>query len=77
MSTKSGDTDTISVLIWRVVHGVCVSVACEGGIVNLFLFGSIITTVVESNEEKIVVEDETGVPPEVRKWGEVLAAENP
>ena len=51
--------------------------ACEGGNVNLFLFGSIVTTVVESNKEKIVVEDETGVPPEVRKWGEALAAGNP
>lgn len=37
--------------------------ACEGGTVNLSVFGSIVTTVVESNEENIVVEDETGVSP--------------
>lgn len=51
--------------------------ACEGGTVNLSVFGSIVTTVVESNEENIVVEDETGVSPKVRKWGEALAAGNP
>ena len=37
--------------------------------------GSTITTVIDGKEEKKEVEDErSGVPPEVRKWGEALAA---
>lgn len=36
---------------------------------------SIVTTVFDDKEEVAEIEDErTGVPPEVRKWGEALAA---
>ena len=51
------------------------SVACDGGTVHLSVFGSTVTTVFDGKEEKRVVQDErTGVPPEVKKWGEALAA---
>ena len=49
--------------------------ACDGGTVNLFVFGSSVAAVFGGKEEKSVVQGKkTGVPPEVRKWGEALAA---
>ncbi len=75
MRTKSGATGTLSVSFGTSFTGYEFSIACEGGTVNLSVFGSTVTTVFEGKEEKSVVEDErTGVPPEVRKWGKALAA---
>lgn len=75
MKTKSGATGTFSVSFGTSFTGYEFNIACEGGTVSLSVFGSTVTTVVEGKEEKSVVDDErTGVPPEVRKWGEALAA---
>ena len=66
MKTKSGATGTS-------FTGSEWAIACEGGSVSISR--STITTVFDGKEEKIDVEDErTGVPPEVRKLGEALAA---
>lgn len=75
MRTQSGVTGTFSVSFGTSFKGYEFSVACDGGTVHLSVFGSTVTTVFDGKEEKRVVQDErTGVPPEVRKWGEALAA---
>lgn len=75
MRTKSGATGTFSVSFGTSFTGYDFSIACEGGTVNLSVFESTVSTVFEGKEEKVKVADEkTGVPPEVRKWGEALAA---
>ena len=49
------------------------TVACEQGVVNVSR--STVTTTIGGKVEKKEVQDEgTGVPPEVRKWGEALMA---
>lgn len=71
MKTKSGATGTLSVSFGTSFTGCEFSIACEGGTGNLSVLGSAVTTAVDGKEEKRVVEDErTGVPPEVRNWGE-------
>ena len=73
MKTKSGATGTFSISMGMSFTGSEWAIACEGGSVSISR--STITTVFDGKEEKIDVEDErTGVPPEVRKWGEALAA---
>ncbi|KAM0801963.1 glucose-fructose oxidoreductase [Usnea florida] len=75
MRTKSGVTGTFSVSFGTSFKGYEFSVACDGGTVQLSIFGSTVTTVFDGKEEKRVVQDErTGVPPEVRTWGEALVA---
>ena len=74
MKTKSA-TGTFSVSFGTSFTGYEFSIACEGGTVSLSVFDSTVTTVFEGKEEKTKVADEkTGVPPEVRKWGEALVA---
>ena len=75
MRTQSGVTGTFSVSFGTSFKGYEFSVACDGGTVHLSVFGSTVTTVFDGKEEKQAVQDErTGVPPEVRRWGEALAA---
>ncbi len=75
MKTESGATGTFSVSFGTSFTGYEFSIACEGGTVSLSVFGSTVTTVFDGKEEKTKVADEkTGVPPEVRKWGEALVA---
>ena len=73
MKTKSGATGTFGASFGTTFTGSEWTVACEGGTVSIS--GSTVTTVIDGKEVKKEVEDErTGVPPEVRKWGEALAA---
>ena len=73
LKTKSGATGTFSFSFGTTLSGSEWTVGCERGSVSLS--GSTITTLVDGKEEKIEIEDErTGVPPEVRKWGQALAA---
>lgn len=73
MKTKTGATGTFSVSFGTSLTGSEWTVGCEGGSVSVSR--SIITTVIDGKEEKKEVKDEnSGVPPEVRKWGESLIA---
>ena len=73
MRTKSGTTGTFSVSFGTTFTGSEWTIACEGGTVSISR--STITTIINGKEEKKEVQDEaTGVPPEVRKWGEALLA---
>lgn len=73
MKTKSGATGTFCVSFGTTLTGSEWTVACEGGTVSISR--STITTVIDGKEVKKEVEDErSGVPPEVRRWGEALAA---
>ena len=73
MKTKSGATGTFCVSIGTTLTGNEWTVACEGGTVSISR--STVTTRIDGKEVKKEVKDErTGVPPEVRKWGEALAA---
>ena len=73
MKTKSGATGTFCASFGTTFTGTEWAVACEGGTVSIS--GSTVTTVIDGKEVKKEVEDErSGVPPEVRKWGEALAA---
>lgn len=73
MKTKSGATGTFCVSFGTTLTGSEWTVACEGGTVSISR--STITTVIDGKEVKKEVEDErSGVPPEVRNWGEALAA---
>ena len=75
MKTEAGATGTFSVSFGTSFTGYEFSIACEGGTVNVSVFGSTVTTVFDGREEKTKVADEkTGVPPEVRNWGEALVA---
>jgi len=70
---SSGATGIISISFGTTFSGSEWSVACEKGTVSLS--GSTVTTVIDGKEEKKEIKDErSGVPPEVRKWGEALAA---
>ncbi|CAF9938162.1 MAG: hypothetical protein ALECFALPRED_007562 [Alectoria fallacina] len=75
MTIKFGATGTFSVSFGTSFTGYEFSIACEGGTVNLSVFKSTVTTIFRGKEEKVKAADEkTGLPPEVRKWGEALAA---
>jgi predicted dehydrogenase len=68
LKTKDGATGTFSVSFGTSFKGSEWAVACEKGIV------SVSRSDVTIGEEMKKVEDErSGVPPEVRKWGEALA----
>ena len=73
LKTKTGATGTISISFGTTLTGSEWTVGCDGGSVSVS--GSTITTNIDGKEEKTEVKDErSGVPPEVRKWGEALAA---
>lgn len=73
MKTKAGATGTFCVSVGTTFTGSEWTVACEGGIVSISR--STITTLIDGKEVmKEVADERTGVPPEVRKWGEALAA---
>ena len=73
MKTATGSTGTFQVSFGTTLTGSEWTVGCEGGSVSVS--GSTITTNIDGKEEKTEVKDErSGVPPEVRKWGEALAA---
>jgi predicted dehydrogenase len=72
IKTRSGATGTFSVSFGSTLTGSEWIVACEVGSVSVS--DSMVTTVFDGKEEKKEVKDErTGVPPEVRKWGQSLA----
>ena len=74
MKTKTGITGTFSVSFGTTLTGSEWTVACDGGTVSIS--SSTITTVIDGKEEKKEIKDEkSGVPPEVRKWGEALVAQ--
>jgi len=73
MKTATGSTGTFQVSFGTTLTGSEWTVGCAGGSVSVS--GSTITTNIDGKEEKTEVKDErSGVPPEVRKWGEALAA---
>lgn len=68
---KSRTTGTYSVSFGSTLTGSEWIVASECGSVSVS--NSVVTTVFDGKKEEKEVEDErTGVPPEVRKWGEAL-----
>ena len=73
MRTHTGATGTFSLSMGTTFTGSEWSIACEGDSVSISR--STVTTVFDGKEEKVEIEDErSGVPPEVRKWGEALSA---
>ena len=73
MKTQSGATGTFSLSMGTTFTGSEWSIACEGGSVSISR--STVTTVFDGKEERVDIQDErSGVPPEVRKWGEALSA---
>ena len=71
MKTKSGATGTFSVSFGSTLTGFEWIVACDGRSVSVS--DSVVATTFNGKEEKKEVKDErTGVPLEVRKWGEAL-----
>ena len=69
LKTKNGVTGTISISFGSTFKGTGYSVACEKGVVNVFR-----DTVKVGDETKDVTNERTGVPPEVRTWGEAIMA---
>lgn len=73
LKTATGSTGTFQVSFGTTLTGKEWTIGCEDGSVSVS--GSTITTVIDGKEEKTEIEDErSGVPPEVRKWGEAIAA---
>ncbi len=71
LKTKNGATGTLSISYGTTFKGSEWAFACEGGVVSVSR--STVTTTFDGKEEVVQVEDErTGVPPEVRAWGEAL-----
>ena len=92
LKTKSGGTGVVSISFGSTLSGSEYVVGFEGGSLSavpgtvqktvhgksLSTNVGTITTVVNGKEEKKEVEDErTGVKPEIRAWGEALAAGKP
>ena len=72
MKTEQGATGTFSLSYGTTFKGSEWALACEGGSVSISR--SKVTTVFDGEEEVVEIEDErSGVPPEVRLWGEALA----
>lgn len=69
MKTKNGVTGTISISFGTTFKRSGYSVACEKGIVNVMR-----ETVQVGDETRQVANERSGVPPEVRVWGEAIAA---
>ncbi len=73
LMTKTGITGTFSVSFGTTMTGSEWTIACEGGSVSVSR--SAVTTNINGSEEKKDIKDErTGVPPEVRHWGEAIAS---
>ena len=73
LRTRSGATGTFSLSFGTTLSRSEWIVGCERGSVSVS--GSTIITIIDGKEEKAEVEDErSGVPPEVRKWGEALTS---
>ena len=71
LKTKDGATGTLSISYGTSFTGSEWAIACEGGTIRVNR--STVTTIFDGKEEVVEVEDErTGVPPEVRLWGEAL-----
>lgn len=66
---KNGATGTISISFGTTIKGTEWTVGCENGVVSTSN-GKV--TVGDKTEE--IQDEKTGVPPEVRAWGEALAA---
>lgn len=89
LQLKSGATGNVSISFGTTLSGSEWTIGCEGGSVSVSS-GSVtktlhrqgldvnigkVTTVIDGKEETKEIEDErSGVPPEVRKWGEALVA---
>jgi predicted dehydrogenase len=69
LKTKNGATGTVSISFGSTFKGSGYSVACEKGVVNVMR-----ETVKVGNETNEVQNEKTGVPPEVRIWGEAIEA---
>jgi predicted dehydrogenase len=70
--TKSGITGTFQLSVGTSLRADAWTVACENGWVKVE--GSEVTVVRDNTETKISIPNErTGVPPEVRAWGDALA----
>lgn len=62
----------MSVSFGTTFKGTEYSFACEGGTVSISR--STVITVFDGREKKVEVQDErSGVPPEIRAWGEAIA----
>ena len=71
LRTKNGITGTFSVSFGTTLTGSEWTVGCEGGSVSVSR--SRVTTIINGQEEsKEIKDDRTGVPPEVRHWGEAI-----
>jgi predicted dehydrogenase len=76
--TKGGAVGTISVSFGTTMGGSGYSVGGENGSVSVDLSKGVVTTNIDGKEESTTIEDErSGVPPEIRAWGEGLAAGKP
>jgi predicted dehydrogenase len=67
LKTKGGASGTFSISFGTSFTGCEWTVACEKGVVSVS--GSTVTV---GDETKEIEDEKTGVPPEVRKWGEAL-----
>ena len=66
---KNGATGTISLSFGTTLKGSECTVACENGVVSVTE-----GKVTIGDETKEIKDERTGVPPEIRDWGEALAA---
>lgn len=69
LKTRSGVTGTISISFGTTFKANGYSVACEKGVLNIQR-----ETVKIGDETKEISNERTGVPPEVRAWGEAIMA---
>jgi predicted dehydrogenase len=69
LKTKNGVTGTVSISFGTTFKGTGYYVACEKGVVNVLR-----ETVKIGKEAREVPNEKTGVPPEVRIWGEAIMA---
>lgn len=69
LKTKNGVTGTVSISFGSTFKASGYSVACEKGVVNVMK-----ETVRIGDATKEVPNEKTGVPPEVRIWGEAIIA---
>jgi predicted dehydrogenase len=69
LKTKNGVTGTVSISFGTTFKGTGYSVASEKGVVNVLR-----ETVKIGEETREVPNEKTGVPPEVRIWGEAIMA---
>jgi predicted dehydrogenase len=66
---KNGATGTISISFGTTLSGSELTVACQGGVVSV-THGKVSI----GNKTEEIQDERSGVPPEVRAWGEALAA---